>query len=39
MLQSMQVTAYVRSALKAIARQITGITDVRIERLDISSRQ
>ena len=39
MLQSMQVTAYLREALKAIATQITGITDVRIERLDISSRQ
>ncbi|MDT8377233.1 MAG: hypothetical protein RQ867_10925 [Mariprofundaceae bacterium] len=35
MLQSMQVTAYLREALKAIATQITGITDVRIERLDL----
>ncbi len=35
MLQSMQVTAYVRAALKAIATQITGITDVYIDRRDI----
>jgi len=35
-LQSMQVTAYVRAALKAIATQISGITDVRIDRLDIT---
>jgi hypothetical protein len=35
-LQSMQVTAYLREALKAIATQISGITDVRIERLDLS---
>ncbi|MCF7822181.1 MAG: hypothetical protein K9M17_07060 [Mariprofundaceae bacterium] len=35
MLQSMQVTAYLREALKAIATQITGITDVRIDRLDM----
>jgi len=36
MLQSMQVTAYLREALKAIATQITGITDVRIGRLDLA---
>lgn len=35
MLKSMQVTADVRAALKAIAVQITGITDVRIDRLDL----
>ncbi|MDT8377174.1 MAG: hypothetical protein RQ867_10630 [Mariprofundaceae bacterium] len=35
MLQSMQVTAYLREALKAIATQIAGITDVRIDRLDM----
>lgn len=35
MLKSMQVTADVRAALKAIAVQITGITDVRIDRLDV----
>lgn len=34
-LQSMQVTAYVRTALKTIATQITGITDVYIDRRDI----
>jgi hypothetical protein len=38
MLQSMQVTAYLREALKAIATQISGITDVRIERLDLTDR-
>jgi len=37
MLQSMQVTADVRAALKAIAMQITGITDVRIDRLDLDA--
>lgn len=37
-LQSLQVTAHVREALKAIATQITGITDVYIDRQDISSR-
>lgn len=36
MLQSMQVTAYLREALKAIATQISGITDVRIDRLDLA---
>lgn len=36
MLQSMQVTAYVRAALKAIATRISGITDVRVDRMDIS---
>jgi len=35
LLQSMQVTGDVRAALKAIAVQITGITDVRIVRLDL----
>jgi len=35
MLQSMQVTAYLRDALRAIATQISGITDVRIERHDL----
>lgn len=35
LLQSMQVTAHVREAMKSIATQITGITDVRIERLDL----
>jgi hypothetical protein len=35
MLQSLQVTAYVRAALKAIATQISGITDVRVDRMDI----
>ncbi len=34
-LQSIQVTAYVRAALKAIATQITGISDVYIDRRDI----
>lgn len=37
MLQSMQVTAHIREALKAIATQITGISDVRIDRLDLSA--
>ena len=35
LLQSLQVTADVRNAMKAIATQITGITDVRIDRLDL----
>ncbi len=35
MLQSMQVTAYLRDALRAIATQISGITDVRIKRRDL----
>lgn len=35
MLQSMQVTAYIRAALKSIATQISGITDVRIDRIDL----
>jgi len=35
MLQSMQVTAYLRDALRTIATQISGITDVRIERRDL----
>jgi len=38
MLQSLQVTAYVREALKAIATQITGINDVRVDRQDVTSR-
>jgi hypothetical protein len=38
MLQSLQVTAQVREAMKAIATQITGIIDVYIDRQDISSR-
>jgi len=37
-LQSLQVTAHVREALKAIATQITGIHDVRVDRQDITSR-
>lgn len=36
MLQSLQVTADVREAMKAIATQITGIRDVRIDRLDLT---
>ena len=35
MLKSLQVTAHVREAMKAIATQITGITDVYVERLDL----
>jgi len=35
MLQSMQVTAYLRDALRAMATQISDITDVRIERRDL----
>ena len=38
MLQSLQVTAHVREALKAIATQITGINDVRVDRQDVTSR-
>ncbi len=39
MLQSLQVTAHVRAALKAIATRITGITDVRVDRHDLISRR
>lgn len=39
MLQSLQVTAHVRAALKAIATQITGISDIRIDRLDLTHQQ
>ena len=39
MLQSLQVTAYLRDALRAIATQISGISDVRIERLNLSEEQ
>jgi len=39
MLQSLQVTADVRAAMKLIATQITGITDVRIDRLDLNHQQ
>jgi hypothetical protein len=35
MLKSMQVTAHVREAMKAIATRISGITDVYVERLDL----
>jgi len=35
MLKSLQVTAHVREAMKAIALRITGITDVYVERLDL----
>ena len=37
MLQSLQVTAHVREAMKAIATQISGISDVYAERLDLST--
>lgn len=39
MLQSLQVTAHVREAMKVIATRITGITDVRIDRLDLTHQQ
>lgn len=35
LMQSMQVTAHVREAMKTIATRITGISDVRIDRLDL----
>ena len=35
MLQSLQVTAHVREAMKALATQISGVNDVYIERLDL----